>query len=320
MHGLLAAVCGALVTVAFGSAHAQTISIATLPQGSVFHTQGSIIAKVARDKDDVRAVVQPYGGTKAMLEAVEQGLAEFAIDDVNDVVAAARGDAEYKGRPLGNLRMALVLRPTPIGVFVRANSDIRSIADLKGKRFPTGWAAFPLALAQIEAILAGGDLTWKDVRGVPVPELIRAADDFAAGRLDATYFAVGGPKVAEVDATVGGIRFLPVPDTAENLARIRKVRPAFYITTVNPAPHLPGIKEPTSLVTWDNVLIVGKHVADKNVEAVIRSIVDNKPELVKGYPPFAGFDPKAPAKPYPGVDYHPAAQRFYAERGLWPKN
>ena len=51
-------------------------------------------------------------------------------------------------------------------------------------------------------MLATAGLSLKDVDGVPTTNLLRAADDFKAGRLDATLFAIGAPKMAEVDAAI----------------------------------------------------------------------------------------------------------------------
>ena len=48
---------------------------------------------------------------------------------------------------------------------------------------------------------------------LPYGRVIRGADDFAAGSADTFYFAFGGPKVREVDATVGGLRVLEVPES-----------------------------------------------------------------------------------------------------------
>jgi hypothetical protein len=56
-----------------------------------------------------------------------------------------------------------------------------------------------------------------------VPNAIRGADDFIGGAADALYFAFGGPKVREADATVGGIRVLAIPESAENLTASRKL-------------------------------------------------------------------------------------------------
>lgn len=312
------ALTGALVAFATAQSMAQTVAIGTLEQGSVFHTMGSVISRVARDTENLGIVVQPNGGTFAMLSATNQGLSDFAIDDVNDIIAASQGVDEYEGNALENLRMVINLRPLPMGLIVRKDSGIDSVDDLRGKRLPSGWSAFPIANSHIEAVLATNDMTMDDVVGVPTTGLIRAADDFVAGRLDATYFAVGAPKVAEMNASVGGIKYLPVADTPEALAAAQGVRAAFYISTVPPLAHLAGIEAPTPLVTWDVVVVANKDVPDETVTTLVRSILENKPALVEAYPPFGPLNPETAAKPYPGLEYHSGAIAYFEQAGLWP--
>jgi hypothetical protein len=50
------------------------------------------------------------------------------------------------------------------------------------------------------AALAAEGLTEADFDGVPVPHVVRGADDFMQGKVEATSFAVGAGKVAEVRA------------------------------------------------------------------------------------------------------------------------
>ena len=47
-----------------------------------------------------------------------------------------------------------------------------------------------------------------------MPNVVRSADDFMAGNADMFFFAFGGPKVREADATVGGIRVLEMDEMA----------------------------------------------------------------------------------------------------------
>ncbi|PSJ44939.1 C4-dicarboxylate ABC transporter substrate-binding protein [Zobellella endophytica] len=298
-------------------ASAQMLSLATPPQGSVWNTMSTAVANVIRAKENVNALVQPYSGNRAMMDAVDQGLAEFAINDVNDVIIAARGSDDYDDRPRSNLRVAMVINPQPIGIFVRRDAGIDTIADLAGKRVASGWNAFPLGRSHMEAMMATGGVSWDDVQQVPVPDLIRAADTLASGRLDATFFAVGGPKVAEVDASVGGVKFLPVPTDEAAQEAMLKVRPAFYITEVYPAPHIAGIDEPIAMVTWDNVLVVGKHVPDEQVYKTVSAILENKDELSAIFPGFRTMSLDEPSKAYPGLEYHPGAVRYFKEKGLW---
>ena len=69
-------------------------------------------------------------------------------------------------------------------MFVRKDSSIKTVADIKGKRYPSGWSQFPNSIPLSLGIMATEGLTFKDIKGVPVTNIIRGADDFKAGKLD----------------------------------------------------------------------------------------------------------------------------------------
>lgn len=305
----------ALAVGAAGGAAAQVQSIATPPQGSVWNTMASVMAGQARESSDQRFVVQPYGGNAQMMQALDGALAEFSLNDVNDVITAVTGTGEYD-RAHENLRVVARINPFPVGLYVRADSDMTQVSDLAGRSVPSGWDAFPLARSHISAILAAGGLVWDDVDQVPVPELIRGSDDMASGRVDSAFFAVGGPKVAEVDASIGGVRFLGVDANDATLAAIQAVRPAFYFSEVTPAPPRVGVVEPTIFVTWDNVLVAGAHVSDEVVADFLAVIFDESEAIGAAYPPLRALTLETAYRDYPGVEYHPGAAAFFEARGV----
>lgn len=307
---------GLATALAAQAASAQVVSIATPPQGSVWNTMASVFAGQAREDSDLRVVVTPVGGNEAMMQALEQQLAEFSLNDVNDVITASTGTGEWEGGALTNLRIVARINPFPVGLYVREDSGMTHVSDLLGQSVPSGWTAFPLARSHISGILAAGGLEWDDVAQVPVPELIRGSDDFAAGRVDSAFFAVGGPKVAEVDASVGGVRFLAVDSDEAALERIRAVRPAFYFTEVEPAPFRVGVTEPMAFVTWDNVLVAGAHVSDEVVFQMLEVLFDGRQAIGEAYGPLRAFDPSTAYRAYPGVEYHPGAIQFFESRGV----
>ena len=300
------------------AAAAQVVSFATPPQGSVWNTMASVMAATAREAADMRVVVQPLGGNEAMLRAVEQGQAEFTLDDVNDVITATQGTGEWEGAPVEGLRIVAKINPFPVGLFVRDDAGLSEVSELAGRSVPSGWDAFPLARSHIDGILAAGGLTMDDVEGVPVPELIRGVDDMVSGRVDSAFFAVAGPKVAEADASTGGIRFLKVDASDEALERVQAVRPAFYFSDVEPAPFRAGVEETMAFVTWDNVLVTHADVPGETVTALLEVLADEAEAMAEAYPPLGAFSLEAAYKPFPGVEYHPAAAAFYEERGIAP--
>ena len=213
--------------------------------------------------------------------------------------------------------MVTTLYGFQVGWFVRKDSPIKTIADLKGKRVPSGWVAHVGNIPHTEAMLAAGGVTYKDVVNVPAVNVVRAADDFKSGKLDTFTFAVGAPKVAEVAAGVNGLRLLPVDDTSETLARMKAVRQEYYIGSAMPAPHVAGVEAPTKVMTFDLVLFASSHVKDEVVYDITKAIHGNKKSLSEGHPSFNQFDPAGAAKLQPSVPHHPGAIRFYKEIGLW---
>lgn len=309
------ALAGLLAMGIASAAGAQVSSFSTPPQGSVWNTMASVISGQARESGGMRLVVQPYGGNAQMMQAVDEALAEFSLNDVNDVITAVTGTGEYD-KAMPKLRIVARVNPFPVGLYVKQSSGMTSVAELKGYSVPSGWDAFPIARSHITAILAAGGLTWDDVKQVPVPELIRGSDDMASGRVDSAFFAVGGPKVAEIDASVGGVRYLSVEANDETRAKIKEVRPAFYFSEVTPAPVRVGVPEPMMFVTWDNVLVAGAHVPDEQVQALLAVLFDDREAIGNAYPPLHALNIETAFKEYPGVEYHPGAIAFFKERGI----
>ncbi len=93
---------------------------------------------------------------------------------------------------------------------MRNDSAVKSLQDLKGKTISYGYATQEIIKLNVDAMLANAGLTIADMRPVLVPNLIRGVDELIAGRVDVTTFAVGSAKVAEADAALGGVRYLPL--------------------------------------------------------------------------------------------------------------
>lgn len=300
-----------------GNGFAKVISLSTLQPGSIYHTTGTVIAKVVTEHSDLQMLVQPYGSSAAGMFAVNAGDAEFAFADINDAISALAGKHAYEGRQVKNLTLVARIRPISVGLFVRKNADIHVMTDFKGKRLPAKYSGFPNGVALLEGIYAASGMTKEDVKGVPTPGLIPAVNDFIAGKMDAGFFAVGGPKVAEANASLKGVRYIPLPNTPEALKAMQDVRSAYYIMVVKPAPPNVGILEPTPLLTFDQVIVASPKVPNELVYNVLRVLYENKKALVAGFPPLGGFMPDQMGRQYSGISHHPGAVQFYKDKGIW---
>src|SRR6266852_7633258 len=262
-----------LAAAAFASAAgAQTVGFATLPPGSILHAQASVIAKVVQDNSKLQVRVIGYGGDAPILESVQSQKADFLLLDVGEIAEAMAGEGNWKGKPHANLRNAMTLYGFQMAFWVRKDSPINTIADLKGKRVPAEWVQQTSVIVHMGALLDAGGIGWNDVVRVPEVNVVRAADDFKAGKLDLLFFAVGAPKVQEVAASVGGLRLLPIDKLPDAERRMKKVRTEYYFSRVNPAPHIAGVDKPSKVQTIDVVVAAGTHVKDDVVYEFVKAM------------------------------------------------
>jgi TRAP transporter TAXI family solute receptor len=305
-HGLLAAVIVAATVFANAPAWAQTYGFATLPPGTLNHTTASAIAKVMKEKANINILVQPTAGDNVIVPMVGRNEAEIGISnvmEVHDGMAAGQKD----------LRLVATAHALRTPFFVRKDTPMKTVADLKGKRVTMGYSAMRnIDLASL-AMLASAGLTEKDIRPVLVPNVVRSADDFVSGASDMFFFAFGAPKVREVNATVGGIRVLEIDETGMPAAR--KIMKWGYLTEVAPGPAFIGIEAPMKVYSFDNLLFTSAKVPDDFIYKFLDTIEKNRPDLIAIQPALLEFSAATAYKKY-DVPYHPGALKYYKEHNI----
>lgn len=310
---VIAMLAGAFVATA--AAQAQNVSIITTPVGSFSNSAGSAMAKVLVDNAGLRAVVQAQASTG--FEETVSGQADFNVSNSFDATFFAAGTGDYAARgPHRNLRVVGALIPYRVAMHVRADSPVKRIAELKGRRLSSGFNAQKTIHRIIEAHLANAGLSYKDVEQVPAPNVVRQVDDFMSGKTDAFFFALGSAAIKQANAAVGGVRVLEVDTSAAAMKRVEALLPGAYTIEVKPAPNVEGVAKPTPLIAFDMVMVVRAELADDVVYKVARALHDNKADLQGTFPPFALFSPQSMAKPIQGVPLHPGALKYYREIGL----
>jgi TRAP transporter TAXI family solute receptor len=297
------------------AAQAQVLGFGSAPQGSIGYNMSSAIAKVMSENAALQSRVQPYSGSSAVLPLVNSGELDLAVCNVLEIQEAANGEGPYQGRKQANLRVLAVIFPLLSSMFVRKDSPIKSLADLKGKRIPAGFSAQVTLDRIIDAVLANGGVERKDVVPVLVPNVVRGADDFVEGKTDAGFFAIGAAKVLEVHKSTGGIRYLPLSDDPKAVAAMQKHLSYGYVTEVKPSPAFAGVDVPTKLMAYDYLVAVGAHVKDDVAYRIAKAMYEGKPKLIESLGAFRGFNPDLMNRRMPAT-FHPGSMKFYQEKGI----
>jgi TRAP transporter TAXI family solute receptor len=297
-----------------GGAAAQSYGFATLPPGTLNHTTASAVAKVLKEKAGMNVLVQPTAGDTAIIPMVNRGEAEIGITNILEAVEAIEGSSKLGKQP--NLRLIGSPHTFRGGFWVRKDSPMKTVADLKGKKVPLGYSAMLTIDRLARAILMTGGLTEKDVVPVLVPNVVRGADDFVSGAADMYFFAFGAPKVREVDSTVGGTRILEINEKGMDAAR--KIFALGYLTPAKPSPFFVGVEKPMNVYAWDNLLITNDKVSDDVVYKIIDTLVKNKADLVAVQPALQELSAAGMYKQY-GLPYHAGALKYFKENKIEPK-
>lgn len=305
MKRLMGALALAFAALAFAAQAQGVYGVGTMSQGTASYATGSAIAQMMTSKLGLQARVQPSSGESTLLPLLDAGEIDFAVANALEAAEAFEGEGVFDGRPLRNIRVAAALYPLRVALFARADSGLASVADLKGKRVTSGFAAMGSVQTLLEAALAGGGLSFADVTPAPAPHVAAGADQFAEGRADAFFFAVGAAKVSEIDATTP-VRILAIEDGAEALARIRAVFPEGYVSVAPPVQGMTGVSAPTPALAFDNLLLTRADVDAETVRKVVAGLAAEREALVAAFPLFRGLDPAMLAKPGLRTPFHDA--------------
>ncbi len=316
-YSMIAVASAAAAALLAGSAAAQkSVSIGTLPQGSLAYGIASSVAKVISDNSDLITRAVGIGGSNIFIPQVNMGKLEMSTANAVEANFALNGTGTFPGKAHPNLRILTRLLTFQVGFMVRKESDIQAITDFKGRRFPSGFTSQKIVETLVRAAFATEGMSFKDVNGVPVPNFIRATDEMVAGKVEGSFLAPGSGVVRKANARVK-IRFLSLRENPENAKTISKIAPGSFYTVVKPVKRMPYIEKPTTMLGFDYLIIVGTKVADEIAYKSVKALYGNKKGLVAGHGVLRGFSPKLMGKKGIGVDYHPGAVKFFKEAGIW---
>jgi len=314
--GVKALACSIAAALICGTAGAQVLGLSTTAPGGLVHSNGVAVAKVLVDKGGLQVVVQPRAGTAE--RDVDAGNSQISLTNSFDLMFFVNGMGDYEGQPKRDgIRIVTPLNASRIAGWVKKDSDIRKIQDVKGKRFPAGFTAQKIMNRVHRALLANAGLSFDDVQQVATPSIARSQMDFVAGKTDIFFFTAGTSRVMQANAAVGGLRAVGIDTSKEAVARMLKFVPHAYVYNF-PAGRDPIITEPTPVLAYDLVLYVNSKLADDVVYKMAKAMHDNKEMLAATFAGFKQFEPNGMAKQYEGLDHHPGAIKYYKEIGIWP--
>lgn len=310
---MLAAAAGTACLTGAGGALAQNdVIIGARESGSTFYVVGAALADVVAAHTDLTGRVLTAAGAAVWMPMMDSREADLGVISHYESWLGWTGGGTFQ-KPY-DVRTVVVGSGINVGLYVRADSDIRTRADLAGRRIASDYSGSPAIAVYAEAEIANAGLGWDDVDAVPRASLYAGQrEDATEGRLDAFYASVGSGLTRELDSTIG-IRFLGLDPSDAAVARMRDVYPAL-VTEVQPGA--PGVEVPMTLTYLPTYIIAHADVPDDVVYQVVEAVWELNDRFRAANDRLRGWTTDKFATAEVTVPYHEGAVRFFKDRGEW---
>ncbi|MEJ2860365.1 TAXI family TRAP transporter solute-binding subunit [Actinomycetospora flava] len=270
------------------------------PQG-VYRRLGDALAGVWGVDPGVPTGVLGSEGSVDNVGMLVSGRARVAFCAADVAVDGAVDGA----RPRHPLQALARVHDDAIHVVVPAESPVRRLADLRGRRVSVGAKNSGVLVIAPRLLATVGLTAERDMAAV----MLALDDSIAAlerGEIDA-FFWSGGVPTAGVDqlARTRPVRLL---DLGEETARLRTGYPVYDVTTVPAGTY--RLADPVSTTSVRNVLLVTADMRPALAESLVRSMLDRRDALALADPAGRSIDPRTAIGTQP-VALHPGAVAAY---------
>ncbi|MEE3101196.1 MAG: TAXI family TRAP transporter solute-binding subunit [Pseudomonadota bacterium] len=308
----LAAAFAAAAVSAPLSAQAQTVGLDTTKGGATAQISTALAAVITKGSD-LMVRPQEMANTSQYLPLVDSGRLDFGIANYPQTAFAITGTGMSEGQPNPNIVMVATLVPFNAGLLVPSSLGITDIAGLKGKRVPR-FPAGSLGDTVISAVLSTAGLTYDDVVSVPTANFPAMFQGVKDGVTDVTIAAIGSKPTFDIEAALGGVTFLNLKEGDGKV--LDAAMPGTRLRYWKGRPAAPGANDDTVVFYYAYTLFANKDVSDEVVTKVVTALWEGEEGLKANGPLWAEYDPAKLAQ-VGALPYHPAAEAFYKEKGVW---
>ena len=290
----------------------QFVNVLTGGTSGVYYPLGvALSTNIGKALPNVKTSVQATKASLENLNLLQNGRGEIAFTLGDSLSDAWKGNEEagFKG-PLNKLRGIAAIYPNYIQIVARADSGIKTLADLKGKRISVG---APRSGTELNArtIFQAAGITYKDFAKVEYLPFGESVELMKNRQLDVTLQSAGLGVASLRDlATSVDIVVVPIPADV-----VRKTNDAAYIPSVIPANTYKGQTADVASAAVQNYLVTHEGVSNDTVYAMTKALWTGLDNLVAAHSAAKSIDQKRALEGMP-LPLHPGAEKYYKEVGI----
>lgn len=311
-RSLIALSAISLVPGAVFAQQQQFINVLTGGQSGVYYPLGVALSQIyAKAIPNVRATAQVTKASAENLNLLQAGRGELALALADSVSDAWKGNAEA-GFPnkLDKLRGLSATYSNYVQIVANADTGIKTLADLKGKRISVGAAKSGTEL-NARAVFKAAGLSYSDFSKVEYLPFGESVELIKNRQLDATLQSAG-LGVASIRDLATSVKIIVVPVPADVIA---KIGDEAYQATVIPANTYAGQTADVATAAIPNFLVTHSGVSDDLAYQMAKTMYENIDTLYAAHNAAKVIKRENAVKGMP-VPVHPGAARYYKEVGL----
>ncbi|MES9913454.1 MAG: TAXI family TRAP transporter solute-binding subunit [Candidatus Sedimenticola sp. 4PFRAG1] len=303
---------------AAGTASAQSfITIGTGGVTGVYYPTGGAICRLVnkgRKEHGIRCSVESTGGSVYNLNTIRAGELDMGVAQSDWQFHAYNGTSKFKDAGANKeLRAVFSVHPEPFTVVARADSGIKTFADLKGKRVNIGNPGSGQR-GTMEVVMEA--LGWKKSDFALASEL-KAAEQSKAlcdNKIDAMIYTVGHPSGSIKEATTSCDTML-VPVTGAVIDKLVADND-YYRTATIPGGMYRGNANDTQTFGVGATFVSSTNTSADTVYQVVKAVFENFDNFRKLHPAFSNLKKAEMVKDGLSAPVHDGAAKYYKEAGL----
>ena len=306
------AATAAALTSTLALAQQQFVNILTGGQAGVYYPLGVALSQIyGKAIPNAKATAQVTKASAENLNLLQAGRGELALTLGDALSDAWKGDEEagFKTK-LDKLRGLSATYNNYIQIVASADSGIRTLADLKGKRVSVGAAKSETKL-NARAVFRAAGLSYKDLAKTEFLPFGESVELIKNRQLDATLQSAG-LGVASIRDLATSVKIVVVPVPADVVAKIGD--PA-YQPAVIPAGTYEGQTTDVATAAIPNFLVTHSGVSDELAYQMAKALYDNLDTMYAAHNAAKAIKRENAVKGMP-VPLHPGAERYYREVGV----
>jgi len=280
----------------------------------VYYQVALNICKLVNEKlgsQGYNCIGRPALGSVFNINAINRGLLNYGVAQSDRNWQAYNGKGNWKGKPVKGLRSVLSIHHETVMLITRADTPIKSVEDLRGRRVNIGNPGSGQRGNAEDVLRLYGIDKNKDLKteGLQQNEASRALVD---KKIDAFFYTVGNPWGGGLEiAHSTEIRMIPIDSVA--IQKLVADSP-YYVMTIIPGGIYRGVNNDVPTFAVKATFVTSNREPKNEVYNVVKTVFKNLDRFRGMHPAFRYLEPKQMLKGL-SAPFHPGAIQYYKEKG-----